>query len=290
VVYLLACVLALVVRSPLGSNIERYAVLLAGPLLACALLAGDQGAGGRSRARLAPAGALALCAALVWILWGPVRETIAVAGSPATSASYYAPLERFLESRGGSRVRVEVPLSRSHWEAALLAPHVSLARGWEKQLEERYDGPLLSAGLQASAYRRWLAREAVAYVALPDVPLDPSSAREGRIVRSHPPYLREVWRNAHWRVYSVLGAVALLSGPGHLTSLGHDSFTVYANTPGRFVVRVHYTPYWTLVHGRGCVGSAPGGWTAVTLEQRGSALVAARFSLTRAFASGASCA
>ena len=40
VLYLLACVLALVLHTPLGSNIERYAVLLAGPLLLCARIGG----------------------------------------------------------------------------------------------------------------------------------------------------------------------------------------------------------------------------------------------------------
>ncbi len=37
VVYLLACLLCVVVRTPMGSNIERYGVLLAGPLLLCGL-------------------------------------------------------------------------------------------------------------------------------------------------------------------------------------------------------------------------------------------------------------
>ena len=76
-------------------------------------------------------------------------------------------------------MRVEVPLTRSHWEAALLAPSVSLARGWEKQMETRYDGVLLARGLTAASYERWLHEQAVAYVALPDVPLDPSSAQGG---------------------------------------------------------------------------------------------------------------
>ncbi len=38
VLYLLVCVLCLLVHSPIGSNIERFGVLLAGPLLLCALL------------------------------------------------------------------------------------------------------------------------------------------------------------------------------------------------------------------------------------------------------------
>ena len=57
-----------------------------------------------------------------------------------------------------------------------MAPTVSLARGWEKQLDTRYDGVLLDPGLTAAGYYRWLHEQAVSYVALPDTPLDPSSA------------------------------------------------------------------------------------------------------------------
>ncbi len=286
-VYVLACVACLAVHTPVGSNVERYGVLLAGPLLLCARSpSGDDAAAG---ARLTPAAALALAVIAVWVVWGPVRETLAVVGGEATSAQYYAPVERFLarvQAPPAQPVRVEVPLTRSHWEAALLAPSVSLARGWEKQLEERYDGVLLGGELTAASYERWLREEAVGYVALPDVALDPSSAGEGRLIRAGPPYLREVFRSRHWRVFRVLSATALLSGPGRLTSLGHDSFSLSARTAGRFVVRVRFTRYWTLTRGAGCVAPAPGGWTAVTARAPGAVVVSASFSLWRAFSGG----
>jgi hypothetical protein len=323
--YLLACVAFLLVHSPMGSNIERYGVLLAGPLLLCARFApatvggsparsgegsgearsgegareagsGEVSGEARLSARLGalrgstPALVLALCAIAVWVIWGPVRETVAVAGSPATSASYYAPLERFLAGRGSRPVRVEVPLTRSHWEAALLAPSVALARGWEKQLEDRYDRVLQVPGLTAARYERWLGEQAVGYVALPDVALDPSSAQEGRLIAGGLAYLREVFASAHWRVYRVLGATPLATGPGRLSALGHDSFTLEASSAGSFLVRVHFTPYWTLTRGSGCVSEAPGGWTAVRLDGAGPAVVSARFSLSRALGSGSSCA
>jgi hypothetical protein len=287
--YLLACVLCLLVRSPLGSNIERYAVLLAAPLLLCARMAARREAGPRGGALFAPVAGLALCGALVWVLWGPARETLAVAGSQATSSAYYVPLERFLSARGGGLVRVEVPLTRSHWEAALLAPRFSLARGWEKQLDDRFDRVLLRPGLEAASYRRWLWQQAVAYVALPDVALDPSSAQEGRLIRAGLPYLVEVYRSAHWRVYRVLGATPLVSGPGRVTALGHDSFALQARAAGSFLVRVRFTRYFTLTQGRGCVRPAAGGWTAVRLDAPGRAVIAARFSLARAFETGGSC-
>ncbi len=292
-VYVLACLACLLVRSPMGSNIERYAVLLAGPLLLCARL-GATGArpGGYRRARLTPVSVLALCVIAVWVVWGPVRETLAVAGSEATSAAYYRPVERFLarvEAPPGSPVRIEVPLTRSHWEAALLAPSVSLARGWDKQMETRFDDVLLSSGLTAAGYGRWLHQQAVSYVALPDVPLDPSSAQEGRLIRRGEPYLRQVFASAHWRIFKVLSPTPLLSGPGQLRSLGHDSFALSARVPGTFLVRVHFTRYWTLERGAGCVAAAPGGWTSVSLRAAGPALVAARFSLSRLLGSGRSC-
>jgi hypothetical protein len=287
----------------MGANVERYGVLLAGPLLVCSILDpaarvrawGDtrtrEGAraagwslyavGARAHAR----GALAIFALLViglWTVWGPVRETVAVAGNESTGAAYYAPVERFVASHGGNLVRIEVPFTRGHWEAAWLAPRVSLARGWEKQLDERYDGVLLKQGLTAANYYRWLRRDAVSYVALPDAPLDPSSAQEGRLIEAGLPYLREVQRASHWRIYAVLGATPLMQGPGTLLAVGHDWFALRARAAGSFVVRVHYTRYWTAQRGTACVSSAPGGWTAVTARAPGTVRVAARFSLGRA--------
>jgi hypothetical protein len=276
-VYLLACLLFLLVHTPMGSNVERYGVLLAGPLLLCV------------RPRPTAAVAAALCVTAVWVMWGPVRETLAVGEGESTRASYYAPVERFL-ARQAVPARVEVPLTRSHWEAALLAPTVSLARGWEKQLDERFNRVLLTPGLTASSYEGWLRQEAVAYVALPDAPLDPSSAQEGRLIDRGLPYLREVFTSRHWRVYRVLAPTPLASGPGRLTALGHDSFALQASSAGAFLVRVRFTRYWTFVRGGGCVRPAPGGWTSVTVRAPGTALLAARFSLARALGSADPCA
>jgi hypothetical protein len=279
-IYLLVCVLSVALHTPMGANVERYGVLLAGPLL---LLAWSQheGAGGAPsgwRARGALAAALILWAA--WVGWGPVRETRAAAPDRVTSAAYYAPVVQFLSARGP--VRVEVPLTRSHWEAALLAPSVSLARGWEKQLDERFDQVLLGGRLTAGSYERWLRGAAVSYVALPDAPPDASSSDEGRLIRAGLPYLREAFRSAHWRVYTVLDSVPVLEGPGRLTSLGHDAFSLVASRPGAFLVRVRFTRYLTVASGSGCVTRAPGGWTTVGAHAAGPIVVKARFSLGRA--------
>jgi hypothetical protein len=295
--YLAACLACQFVHTPVGSNIERYAVLLAGPLLACALAAdradrgephaplsaGGSAAGAAAARRVqAPLAGAALLGIALWVAWGPVRETLAVAGNRSTTAAYYAPVERFLAAHAPAPVRIEVPFTRGHWEAALLAPSVSLARGWEKQLDTRFDRVLLAPGLSSGAYERWLHDQAVSYVALPDAPLDPSSAREGRLIRRGLPYLREVFASEHWRIYAVLPPTPLASGPGRLETLGHDSFLLRASAPGRLLVRVRFTRYWTIARGSGCVGPAPGGWTSVTVGAPGPVGVVARFSLSRA--------
>ena len=191
-------------------------------------------------------------------------------GDPSTSAAYYAPLERFLDANLRVPARVEVPLTRSHWEVALLGEHYALARGWEKQLDTRYDALFFGKGpLPPSAYRAWLLADAVRYVALPDVALDGSSAAEGRLLRTGAPFLRPVFTSAHWRVWEVVGAAPLARGPGALVALGHDFFTLRTRAAGRFLVRIHYTRYWALPRGAGCVGRAPGGWTEVVAARAG---------------------
>lgn len=287
-VYLAACLFCLLLRSPIGSNIERYGVLLAGPLLLCASFGGPEDSVARTRA-MKPALGVAMGVIALWVLWGPVRETEAVAGSPATEASFYTPLIDFLDRQPGGPFRIEVPLTRTHWEAALLAPSVSLARGWEKQLDTRYDGVLLRGGLTPESYRAWLSREAVTFVALPDVQPDPSSAAEGRLIRGGLPYLRPVFSEDGWRVFRVEGATPVVSGPGRLTELGHDTFALHARRAGRFLVRIHFTRYWTFTAGDACIERGPEGFTEVIARQAGDIRVAARFSLGRAFGAGGSC-
>jgi hypothetical protein len=271
--------------TPMGSNIDRYAVLLAGPLLLCAL-----GRDGWRRAgRPLAATVVAVAGIVVWTGWGPVRESTGVIADRSTSAAYYAPLTRFLATHGGPLVRVEVPFTHSHWEAALLAPKFSLARGWERQLDTKNDPIFFKTPLAPSAYEAWLRNNAVSFVALPDVRLDGSSDEEAALIRRGLPGLREVFTSAHWRVFAVLDHEPLASPPAALVGLGHDSFTLRFAAAGRSVVRLHDTRYWSVVSGHGCVSAAPGGWTAVSVSAAGVVRVAARFSLGRALGLSGGC-
>lgn len=263
--------------TPMGSNIVRYAVLLAGPLLLCAIARG----GGFKAAGRRPYWALgaALTGIAFWVVWGPVVQSSEVLSDPSTTAAYYTPLRRFLATHAKGPIRIEVPFTRSHWEAALLAPYVELARGWERQLDKRYNEAIEADPLSPAVYRRWLDRNGVSYVALPDVPLDGSSVGEAALIRHGAPFLKHVFSSAHWRVYEVLGAKPLLEGPGRLSGLGHRGFALQARAPGSFLVRVHYTPYWHVLAGVASVSQAPGDWTRVRVAKPGTVRVQAQFSL-----------
>ena len=59
--------------------------------------------------------------------------------------------------------------------------------------------------------------------------------------------------------------------------------------PGRFVMRLHFTRYWALSRGRGCVRSTRGNWTAITVPAAGQVEVTTRFSLGRVLSQGPRC-
>jgi hypothetical protein len=200
--YALALIAAYAIRTPMGGNAARLGALLAAPLLAGVLWQ-------RHRPLL-----FALAPALLyWQLATPIRDYAAIADDPSVTASYYAPLRAELRrldpgaAPGGGRVIVEVPMTKAHWEAAFLAGHdgIELARGWERQLDTRYAAIFYRPALSASAYRAWLAANRVRYVALPDAPLDRAGSQEGALVARGLPYMRELWRSEHWRVYRFMG-------------------------------------------------------------------------------------
>jgi hypothetical protein len=79
------------------------------------------------------------------------------------------PLVAFLRERGDARrIRIEIPFTQNHGEARYVAPHVALARGWERQLDRERNALFYDdEPLTPQRYATWLRRNAVAYVAVP---------------------------------------------------------------------------------------------------------------------------
>ena len=276
VIYALAAVVLYLVPSPIGGNLARPASLLAGPVAAIAL---------RYRRRVL---ALVVVPLLVWE-FGPITSAIGSSSDPSASVAYYQGLLRFLGTHPTPYGRVEIPFTRSHWEARFVAPVAPLARGWERQLDVRYNEVLYRPDLSVADYRAWLLSRGVRYVALPDVPLDGSAVREAALLRAGLPFLTPVYSDAHWQVWAVHGAPGLALGSAKLTNMDVDGFTLRFPAPGTSEVLVHYSPYWQVLSGSACVSPAANGWTLVTSSGAGTVQVASRWSLTGMIGSAGSC-
>ena len=290
--YALALVGAYVLPTAVGGNADRLGALAAGPLAACVLTGASRG---RRRALIALAPFL-----LYWQANAPAADFASTLSNPSVHASYYTPLLgelRALDIGYGDPpmrpARIEVVATADHWEARYLAPHVMLARGWERQLDTLRNGIFYepSRALTATRYRAWLTANAISYVALPlGAELDYSAQAEAHLVETvRPPYLREVWRSHRWRLFAVLGASPLAQPPALLTAASSDTLTVYAPRPGAYTLRVRFTRYWELASGHGCVARAPGGWTEVRAREAGSFHVAIGFSLARVLGDAPRC-
>jgi hypothetical protein len=249
-IYAAVLVLAFVVPSPFGQNALRLPVLLGPALLVLAPRAG------------APRAALAVTlVALVYLQWLPAVRAVAEAhGDPSTTAAFFADARAFLQRVVRPGERVEVAFTHNHWEAAHLATVVPLARGWERQLDEKAN-PLFydDRPLTADRYHRWLRDSAVRWVALPDAPLDYSAKDEARLLNSDLPYLRLVHASAGWRIWEVRDATPPASGGARVTVALPNGFDV--DTGGPTVVRQRYTRWWR--SNSACMTRAPGGWTRV---------------------------
>ena len=252
-----AAVATFVLATPLGANLARLGMYLAAPILVAVV----------PRRRMA---ALALALPLLlWWQWSPAFDGMLRAGAdPSSDPAYHQPLIDFLERQPGVVGRIEIPLTEHHFEAAYVATAIPLARGWERQLDIA-DNPLFyEPGLDADRYRAWLVDNGIDFVALPDVPLDPSAGAEAAIVTTNPSYLQPVWHGDHWRVWRVMGSPGLVSGPATLAARDADHLTLDAAGPGVVLVRVHWTAFWSLT-GPGCVAPSSDGWTRLQVSAPG---------------------
>jgi hypothetical protein len=296
--YLAALLVSYVVPSPMGSNSVRFGVLFAAPALAgCVDISDVQ----RTLARwsswrpLAGHGQTALASAMtqrlavgavrvllvalaLWQVDGPLAQSAGASLDPASRYAFYVPVIRYLDSGlGRSPTRIEVPFDSSHWDVAILGERFDLARGWERQLDTGYDALFYAPRLTAREYHGWLLTNAVRYVVVPNTSMDSSSQREVALINGGLPFLREVFHSANWRVYAVVSAQPLASGPGRLVAMDGDGFTLSAAHAGTFVVRIHFTSYWRVTSGAAIITETPGGWTRVMVVRRGNVAIDAEF-------------
>jgi hypothetical protein len=256
-------VILFLVPSPLGDNWTRLSAFVFPVMLLTAALA---------RFRPRRLAVLALAAALAYnlvpyLLLVPYR----LDNRPA-KAAFWAPALSFLARHATPGFRVEVVPTAAHWEAYWI-PRAGypLARGWYRQLDAAANPSLYAKHLDATAYRHWLRSNAVEYVLLAATPLDwDGGPREAQIVSSRSSGLEVVFRSRNWTIYRLPHPTPLVTGPRgvRVTSFGHTTIRGVVSGPGRFLLRVHYNPYWQL-HGAGCVLRGPREMTWLELDRSG---------------------
>src|SRR5215218_4115726 len=258
-IYAALCLVLFAFHTQIGANAARLGSLFGGPILALGL------AGRR------PIALAIVTLPLLWWQWvAPVRDFAAGQGDPSVNAGYYQPLIGELDRLTRDRpVRIEIPPTRNRFES----DYVDLFTG---------------DNLTPSTYQNWLQDHGVTYVAVADADPDYLAEDEDELIRGGLPYLRPVWSNENWRLYRLVGAAGLVSGAGEqpgprgtgnrLTEVGAASFAFSARDAASYLVRIHYTPYWTVTSGNACV-ERDGDWTLLDVRRPGTVEVDASFSL-----------
>ena len=258
VIYALAALILYLVPNAVGGNITRLGALLAGPTMALVLW---------------PRGRLVVLAVslplLYWQLIAPVRDIRKAAGDPATERSYFAPLNAELDSlaAGEGAFRTEVPPTRNRWEAAYVAPDHPIARGWLRQLEADDFDLFSDDHLTPAAYRDWLDRHGVSYVAISDAKPDWIAEDEVALIDRGLDYLTSVWRSQHWRLYRVDRAHGLARAG--VEAVGPDEVAVDAHRAGEIALPINWTRYWNVGLGEACVSEGDEGETVLDVRRPG---------------------
>ncbi|HEU5037795.1 MAG TPA: MFS transporter [Nocardioides sp.] len=256
VLYILSVIGAWLIPSPVGTNVSRLGLLFGGVVLVAAVALGawrtslvGRRYGARAAAVLL---GMALITSTIWQTAYAVRDVVSSA-PPESFTSDIDPLIHQLQIRDADLGRVEVVPTKSHREAAALAPHVPLARGWNRQADaERNPVFYRDRDLTADAYKRWLRRWAVRFVVLSTAAApDPAAVDEADLVAGGLPYLDRVWSDDEWSLYEVRHPTPLVSPPAMVVAYDAAELTITTPVAGRVVIRIADSPWLSLVDAAG---------------------------------------
>lgn len=291
VIYALVSTALFLTPNQMGDNDSRFAAYIGVPLVLFYLVSlGPPGRRGwRARLpvlrlpgrwpvppRVSLGMAVLIAVGVVAWAWSPMIEAVSgEAHGPPSTAAYYRPLLTELNALSHDRpLRVEVPPTLHHWEAAYVAPTFPLARGWERQLDVVYAAIFYVPGaLTAQSYRSWLLANGVSYVALPDARLDYAAVAEASLLLSGTVKgLQPVWQDGGWRLWRVRGTTGLASPPAQVVALGPAEATVRFSRPGTAELKLRWSGHWSLTHAEtttACLAQAPGQWTWLRTARAG---------------------
>ncbi|MET8134500.1 MULTISPECIES: MFS transporter [unclassified Streptomyces] len=240
-VYGLSVVLVWLISSQIGSNITRLAMLFAGVALIAALPFTVP------KSRKWYAVVVAFVGFNGWIGFKTVDDIVHT--TPAASwARELAPLVNQLQVVDAEKGRVEVVPARSHREASALAPYVNLARGWNRQADMERNPLFYDDTLNSANYHEWLQRWAIRYVVLPKgEPDGDGGQRERELVQRGMPYLRQIWGDANWQLFTVTDPTPLAEPHAVVDLAEQGELTIEVKEAGRILIRIPYSPWLSIV-------------------------------------------
>jgi hypothetical protein len=236
------------VATPVGVSSARLTLLFAVPVVV-----------GYARVRRwwVPVAVAVAVVAQPPITFGTLRQ----AGSDATRAAYYQPLLDRIAASGLVAGRVEIPELTGHWEAYFVARRTPIARGWLRQTDIGLNNEYFYRHPpNVQSYQAFLRRTATQYVAVADAPATFYGRREIRLIDAGLPYLRPVWRSAHWRLYAVADATSIANAPGVLVAQNAAQITVEAPPNSDVLLRIRWWR-WLILDGDSgaCIAPAEDG-------------------------------
>jgi hypothetical protein len=268
-VYLVACIAAFAVSSPVGENIARLR-FAAAPICILTLSLRNW--------RPWPICAIALALAVSWNLTPLAASFAHGVEDPAAKESYWTPTIRYLKQHLEPAYRVEAVDTVGHWPANFLArPGIPLARGWFRQ-EDFPQNRVLYGKLGPPAYVDWLRKVSVRYVVLTSAPPDYSSRAEAQLLRSGRSGLKVVHRTATATVFEVPSPRPLVAAPARVLELGYSSIRLRVPAPGSYRLNITYAPYWHTPSG--CLSPTKDGMSELTVIRPG--IVSLHFGVTAA--------
>ncbi len=297
-VYAAGVVLCYLIPTPIGTNVERLSELAAPATLLAIMMyragarSGDTAAAAPSRLplplpwftpkRRMVALGLAMAISVSWLSGKTIADIVTNTRVPEWAVKTDGVVNE-LKRLGAEQTRVEVVPARDHREAAILAPYINMARGWNRQADvERgrlfYEGhggtEEPEGGFSAKAYQAWLSQWAVGFVVLVNGEPDGPAKLEHALVSSGPSYLQPVWEDSNWKIYRVKNATPLVDKPASVVSADGANLVVRMPKAGEVTVRIAYSPW--LWAENGCL-TDDGEFTKLTVEQAGNVRISSTY-------------
>ncbi|MBJ7459388.1 MAG: hypothetical protein JHD02_09400 [Thermoleophilaceae bacterium] len=256
VLYLIFLTANELIPSPIGGNAIRLGMVLFPTIAAAALWP-------RS-------GRYALAVIVPLLCWQGATAVWAIVTIDDTAdPHYFAPVNRFFDSHRKDDDKVEVVFTRNHFEAAYVADRHPIARGWERQLDTKYNSLFYDGTLNPRTYARWLIDNDVRWVALPRAAtLDYSGRDEAELIRAGLPYLDRSAQFKNWEIYKVTLPRSSEAGPNFRDNDPTKGFSIKPEHWGVTDTRIRWQRF--LRPSYGCLRGSDDGYLQVVLPSKGS--------------------